>query len=672
LILSDWDIRVYLEKKLLVIDPLFEDTVRENGVDLRFGKVFCRFRKSGHIIDTLRQGINDFLECFEANDEGFVINPLEHILATTLEYVELPHDLVGLVNLRSTFARYGLYIPPCFHPDSWLLGNGGIPIKAGEAESVFDPFTGEWSTRKVVMEYQGEMVNVYIDDIPEIVTPNHKYLVFDETKSPPYDEKPAALLKPGDLVAVMRSPILKNDDLLLLPHGSARVRISDELADVIRDKVEQENLSLTKLAHTLGRSRSYVRNLINGNYGVRFNELNKMLEILGINILDVIDHIDISGFRDERIPAKNYTRKVSDVASFIGYYVGDGNSLKRYRFPVATGSDEERLTHYGEIALKLFNAPFDIKRQGDEYVLYIKSRILRDWMFEHFREGVAVYQREKRIPRTISQSSNLAISRFLSGLFDADGYSGKTEDVVLYTVSRELAIETKLLLTRLGIYASVYVKPCSRCHEGKIYAVRVDGLTSRRILRAWINNSQKSLKQLPGKETVDLIPLSLHAKKVLSSLPRDDEEMYRTLQNYIRRGRIPISEIAFVNSKLRHYKPVGWEKAINDIMSAARFRWVKVKKIETSMYEGPIIDWETRSHWHLSYATITHNTVIDSGFKGNITIELIGSTIPVRVYPKQRFLHVVLLRTSSPVYKPYAGKYQGQRGVTPPRPDELR
>jgi len=51
LILSDWDIRVYLEKKLLVVNPLFEDTVRENGVDLRFGDEFCRFRRADRVVE---------------------------------------------------------------------------------------------------------------------------------------------------------------------------------------------------------------------------------------------------------------------------------------------------------------------------------------------------------------------------------------------------------------------------------------------------------------------------------------------------------------------------------------------------------------------------------------------------------------------------------------------
>ena len=64
MILSDWDIRVYVEKKLLVIEPLFHDTIRENGVDLRFGKQFCRFRRGSDIvIDSRVDPVDHVLEC---------------------------------------------------------------------------------------------------------------------------------------------------------------------------------------------------------------------------------------------------------------------------------------------------------------------------------------------------------------------------------------------------------------------------------------------------------------------------------------------------------------------------------------------------------------------------------------------------------------------------------
>ena len=113
MILSDRDIAWYLEKGLLRIEPLNGDTIRENGVDLRLGRGFCRFRRGAPELDTRRlDGLDSYYSCTEAGEEGFRIEPYEHVLATTMERVCLPDDLVGLVNVRSTFARLGLYIPP--------------------------------------------------------------------------------------------------------------------------------------------------------------------------------------------------------------------------------------------------------------------------------------------------------------------------------------------------------------------------------------------------------------------------------------------------------------------------------------------------------------------------------------------------------------------------------
>jgi len=170
MILSDWDIRVYIEKGLLIINPLFNDTIRENGVDLRFGYQFCRFKKSKeHVIDSKKDPVEEVLVCEETDEErGFVIYPLEHVLATTLEWVELPHDLVGFVNLRSTFARYSLYIPPTII-DAGFKGNvtieiigGSIPVKvypnqrflhvifARTSSPVFKPYRGKYQGQKGV------------------------------------------------------------------------------------------------------------------------------------------------------------------------------------------------------------------------------------------------------------------------------------------------------------------------------------------------------------------------------------------------------------------------------------------------------------------------------------------------------------------------------------------
>lgn len=60
-------------------------------------------------------------------------------------------------------------------------------------------------------------------------------------------------------------------------------------------------------------------------------------------------------------------------------------------------------------------------------------------------------------------------------------------------------------------------------------------------------------------------------------------------------------------------------------------------------------------------------TIIDGGFEGQITIELQGSTFPVKLRAGTRFLHVVFAKVASPIERPYSGRYQGQRGVALPR-----
>ncbi len=114
MILSDRDIAWYIEKGLLRIEPLAAETIRENGVDLRLGDEFCRFNRDAPVLDTGKAFDKDtYYVCEKVKgNEGFVVNPFEHVLGTTLEKVCLPDDLVGLVNVRSTFARYGIYIPP--------------------------------------------------------------------------------------------------------------------------------------------------------------------------------------------------------------------------------------------------------------------------------------------------------------------------------------------------------------------------------------------------------------------------------------------------------------------------------------------------------------------------------------------------------------------------------
>ena len=112
MILSDYDIHVLIKAGELVVEPFREDIVRENGLDLRLGPGYCRFRRTEAVLDPRAPGDpGEFYDCGEADGGGIIVGPGEHMLLHTLEYIRLPSYVAGLVNLRSTWARTGIYIP---------------------------------------------------------------------------------------------------------------------------------------------------------------------------------------------------------------------------------------------------------------------------------------------------------------------------------------------------------------------------------------------------------------------------------------------------------------------------------------------------------------------------------------------------------------------------------
>ena len=98
----------------LIIDPLREDTVRENGVDLRLSCAYAEPMSLGRPVDLCELSEDDVRRLYQVNEclPSIVVPPRSFVLAVTEERVGLPRDVVGLVNLRSTLARYGLFVPP--------------------------------------------------------------------------------------------------------------------------------------------------------------------------------------------------------------------------------------------------------------------------------------------------------------------------------------------------------------------------------------------------------------------------------------------------------------------------------------------------------------------------------------------------------------------------------
>lgn len=113
LILSDFDLKNYVASGRIYIEPFDEAIVRENGLDLRLGNEICELAETSEILDPYSISENalvKFYSCWKAHE--FIIKPYRRYLLTTLEYIKVPPELMAFVELRSTFARLGLSIPP--------------------------------------------------------------------------------------------------------------------------------------------------------------------------------------------------------------------------------------------------------------------------------------------------------------------------------------------------------------------------------------------------------------------------------------------------------------------------------------------------------------------------------------------------------------------------------
>lgn len=134
MILSDRDIKKSLKSKHIVIKPTpdLSSQLGSCSLDLRLGNVFRVFDHSKYpFVDPFKKEIGDQItrEIKVKNDEPFIIQPSDFVLATTIEYVEIPDDLTGRLEGRSSIGRLGIVIhSTAAHIECGFRGNITLEI----------------------------------------------------------------------------------------------------------------------------------------------------------------------------------------------------------------------------------------------------------------------------------------------------------------------------------------------------------------------------------------------------------------------------------------------------------------------------------------------------------------------------------------------------------------
>lgn len=114
MILSDVDIKSALENKDIVIKPApdFKKQLGACSVDFRLGTKFRVFEHSSIPYIDLKKGVPKELTREITIKEGlpFIMQPGELVLASTEEWLELPDNIAGRLEGRSSLGRLGIIV----------------------------------------------------------------------------------------------------------------------------------------------------------------------------------------------------------------------------------------------------------------------------------------------------------------------------------------------------------------------------------------------------------------------------------------------------------------------------------------------------------------------------------------------------------------------------------
>jgi dCTP deaminase len=110
-VLSDGTIRRLVEEERIKIRPWDPTMVQPASVDLRLGTSFRVFHNHRLPAIDLAEPPTGVTEHVQIEDTAsFVIHPGEFVLGSTVEWVELPDDIVARIEGKSSLGRLGLIV----------------------------------------------------------------------------------------------------------------------------------------------------------------------------------------------------------------------------------------------------------------------------------------------------------------------------------------------------------------------------------------------------------------------------------------------------------------------------------------------------------------------------------------------------------------------------------
>ncbi len=164
MILSDKTLMKMLEEKTLVVEPIAKEQIQPASIDIRLGNTFS-------IVEDTSTGIINLeneIKYKTITTDSYILLPNQFVLATTMEYFDLPDDLTAFVEGRSSLGRMGLFIQNAGWVDPGFKGEitlelynanrCAIELKAGRRvgqlvfakmdDTALNPYNGKYQGQK--------------------------------------------------------------------------------------------------------------------------------------------------------------------------------------------------------------------------------------------------------------------------------------------------------------------------------------------------------------------------------------------------------------------------------------------------------------------------------------------------------------------------------------------
>ena len=164
MILSDKTLMKMLDEKALIVEPIEKEQIQPASIDIRLGNTFS-------IVEDTSTGIINLeneIKYKTITSDSYILLPNQFVLATTMEYFDLPDDLTAFVEGRSSLGRMGLFIQNAGWVDPGFKGEitlelynanrCAIELKAGRRvgqlvfakmdETALNPYNGKYQGQR--------------------------------------------------------------------------------------------------------------------------------------------------------------------------------------------------------------------------------------------------------------------------------------------------------------------------------------------------------------------------------------------------------------------------------------------------------------------------------------------------------------------------------------------